>query len=648
MIVRNARLAQSSLCSSLLRFAIVLLFAFALLQNENLAERIEARARARARVWEPARTEPSAPSAERTDWSRLNVSALSADEMLGELALLPAEGTLGWWALAQRTRSLPCDLLLGYPSNAAWHSHMRVWCGTVTESAHVAAEAEQRHQAETEAEQKERKATDELRSAVRQRAAVRSRLSCAGVHHPLHAPRSAPHSYCVGRYLALSLSGLEKANSPSERARYGRGDGLYFRLAKGSWSGNCQRTPHFVKSHVTRDLLRDTVAAFSAVGNGESSLVDWQLLNQESVWHAATPGFVNQTSTTERLADVGLPAAAEQSGMVAPGVLRIVEPTLVVTREGHESTNLFHTVTDLLNAYQLVSVLQLQPGRDPMRVLFMDNNPPGQQLDGLWQVFSPRAPLLHANVLSGRTPRPPLATPTRYGASAPSPQPAHTLLLARPLFSAPGYNSMLYAALVEDAKRVLTCGGVRFLQDFGRLVRKHFDARQVVPHSDENFWRPPFRLVLVDRQPYGEHSLNHVRLQRMLLNRDHLIRLIREDYPEVELRVVDFARMSLAEQVRTAAHAHVLIGVHGAALAHQTWMRPGSVLLQLMPPEKYGWRTFHGAASWLGQNYFQMSLPGCEAGCKANAQKFRATLRKVMDRLQIESQRRGGIDTETP
>ena len=51
----------------------------------------------------------------------------------------------------------------------------------------------------------------------------------------------------------------------------------------------------------------------------------------------------------------------------------------------------------------------------------------------------------------------------------------------------------------------------------------------------------------------------------------------------VDASVLDFAAIPLEAQVRHARQAHLLMGVHGAALAHIAFLHPKSAVLELFP-----------------------------------------------------------------
>lgn len=53
--------------------------------------------------------------------------------------------------------------------------------------------------------------------------------------------------------------------------------------------------------------------------------------------------------------------------------------------------------------------------------------------------------------------------------------------------------------------------------------------------------------------------------------------------PSINQPFVDYALLTPAEQVRQTYNSDILIGIHGAALVHSLWLRPGSVLVQIVP-----------------------------------------------------------------
>lgn len=69
--------------------------------------------------------------------------------------------------------------------------------------------------------------------------------------------------------------------------------------------------------------------------------------------------------------------------------------------------------------------------------------------------------------------------------------------------------------------------------------------------------------------------------------------------PDAEIRTADFATLTLREQIRIAAESDVLVGVHGAGLTHVLWMRPGTKLVEIIPPATER-ACFGNLAAWVG------------------------------------------------
>ena len=70
---------------------------------------------------------------------------------------------------------------------------------------------------------------------------------------------------------------------------------------------------------------------------------------------------------------------------------------------------------------------------------------------------------------------------------------------------------------------------------------------------------------------------------RKILNRESLLRQLRELPGVGRARAVDFAGMTLREQLETAAAGHVMMGMDGTGLFHACYMRPGSSVVVVMP-----------------------------------------------------------------
>lgn len=61
---------------------------------------------------------------------------------------------------------------------------------------------------------------------------------------------------------------------------------------------------------------------------------------------------------------------------------------------------------------------------------------------------------------------------------------------------------------------------------------------------------------------------------------------MKERTPRVAIRLVDFATLSFADQIRVARATDVLVGVHGAGLTHMMFMPLGAAaVVEIQPAE---------------------------------------------------------------
>ena len=79
----------------------------------------------------------------------------------------------------------------------------------------------------------------------------------------------------------------------------------------------------------------------------------------------------------------------------------------------------------------------------------------------------------------------------------------------------------------------------------------------------------------------------------------------------VEMRSVAMENLSPREQLQAVSTADVMIGVHGAGLTHAIYMRPGSLLVQLLPTNMDYWEAalFQRLALLAGLSYYEVRNP---------------------------------------
>jgi glycosyltransferase involved in cell wall biosynthesis len=116
-----------------------------------------------------------------------------------------------------------------------------------------------------------------------------------------------------------------------------------------------------------------------------------------------------------------------------------------------------------------------------------------------------------------------------------------------------------------------------FLADFSAAV---LAAYQVVDQPAQERV-----LTLVDRRDYRADPQSDGTVCRKLDDLDSTLAVLRRLYPQHRLEVRCFESMPFREQLQIVRQSDVLCGIHGAALTHVMFMRPGSELVEFSPPE---------------------------------------------------------------
>mmetsp|Transcript_48048 Transcript_48048/g.88502 ORF Transcript_48048/g.88502 Transcript_48048/m.88502 type:complete len:543 (-) Transcript_48048:200-1828(-) len=101
---------------------------------------------------------------------------------------------------------------------------------------------------------------------------------------------------------------------------------------------------------------------------------------------------------------------------------------------------------------------------------------------------------------------------------------------------------------------------------------------------------------------------------------NELLRRLRTELNEkVEVEGVDFAELSMAEQICRANSADLLIGVHGSGLTHMIYMPPGAGVVEItpyfVPMPVWSYANFPmNLAKWTNHSYKAVTTPGSDSG----------------------------------
>ena len=397
------------------------------------------------------------------------------------------------------------------------------------------------------------------------------RLVCYSMNIPSMPVKTPPHSFCVSNRTFVDFALMSKADAPKHRAHYFMGTREHFRMGKGTFKAHCKMTEQYDLALISADHQRDIIDAFDGEQNS-----------------------------------------------APPAVTASAKTLLVVVREGNEHSNLFHTMTDLLNAFTALSAHAIDIRT--VQLLLLDAHPKSP-FDTLWQsVYSPNHPVLRPDAL--------IASDAN---TSPSKLYAETVL-----YVAPGYSSPLYIHLTEDdqckAQVDIILDFAQFILNAYEIVWQHFTpatstdykivqtfttASDVARLEAAGLSRDRIvHIVLISRRPYTAF-VDHKKIHRRILNEETLLDFIKTTpapnartssasaslfYANSRVTIIDFAQLNFSAQLSVLSSADILIGMHGAALSHAFFLPPWSALIELHPINQ-NWHCFEHMTEWRGLSY---------------------------------------------
>ena len=231
------------------------------------------------------------------------------------------------------------------------------------------------------------------------------------------------------------------------------------------------------------------------------------------------------------------------------------EFTIAVQR--YEYVNLYHTMTDWYNAFLVMQFF----GRSPRQtnILIFDSHPYGS-LDPVWpQLFNATFRL------SALPPK------TRF---------------RRMVWNIVGYNSPM---------TIHPSPNPPLFEEFRSFFLSSFDV-----DSNRTVDCANLSVLFIWRRNYVAHPRNPSGfVQRKIRNEVKLIQYVRKKIPNINARGVQIDAMPMQDQLRLVINADILVGVHGAGLAHAVFLPRGGGLLELAPNSMWaGSEHFETIASW--------------------------------------------------
>ncbi|KAL9107111.1 MAG: hypothetical protein Q9227_007977 [Pyrenula ochraceoflavens] len=265
----------------------------------------------------------------------------------------------------------------------------------------------------------------------------------------------------------------------------------------------------------------------------------------------------------------------------------IATPTTRCSRDGHHqlpwmilirregNNNIFHNFMEIWQA--MLTVDALQAAIDPetgepflsntdlqnARIVFEDDR--NGPYDDWWGIVlhNGEVPLRKSNLESGCYPNVILPLP---GSSSP-----FWSLTMEVKYHNPCHNEVLTNAVRK-----------RMFEHLGVVQRSTEDIVHVYPN-----------ITIIDRKE-----------TRAFFDLPRLVTSLKAQHPSSQINVVDFAQISLKQQVQLAIDTDILVGAHGSAFLHILWMQPDAAVVEFKPTQfpGQGFRYFAGIR---GVNYFE-------------------------------------------
>ncbi|KAI9166287.1 glycosyltransferase family 61 protein [Paramyrothecium foliicola] len=249
----------------------------------------------------------------------------------------------------------------------------------------------------------------------------------------------------------------------------------------------------------------------------------------------------------------------------------------LIKREG--GGNLWHSLMEIFSFFMTVDILRISPdpsreaaplfnatkGAEDAQVIILDDYNDGPYFD-LWTLFSQRKPLRLKEFLADV-----------------GPEGVTDAKIIAPLS---GSSNPLW----QDDEEVQQCQSAPTLSVFSQRVLGFYSIGDPPVRNTDS----PIIITFINRQ------------RRRLRNQNALLSTVSKN-PRVRIRSVDFAAITLKEQLQIVQDTDILVGVHGAGITHAIFMREKlGAVVEIQPYELSDHYGFRNVANMRGLDYFRV------------------------------------------
>lgn len=233
---------------------------------------------------------------------------------------------------------------------------------------------------------------------------------------------------------------------------------------------------------------------------------------------------------------------------------------MLMRRDSTDTHNLWHKLMEILQARHSFDALRIainpatgapwlsEEDASNVQLLFDDDRE--ELLEPLWEIVTGRKPIRKSSL--------------------------QATCFSNVILPLPGCGSPFWSVQLDSGYQE-RCQSQTLLTTF---VKRVFGFYGVVPRPVTDIRAHP-TITIVQRKK-----------NRKFMSLDRLIPVLKERYPHSPIQVVDFADISVQEQIRLVQSTDILVGHHGAALTHTIFMPPGSTVVEILPRyyDQHGFR----------------------------------------------------------
>lgn len=254
---------------------------------------------------------------------------------------------------------------------------------------------------------------------------------------------------------------------------------------------------------------------------------------------------------------------------------------MLMRRDNTDTHNLWHKLMEIIQARQSFDALRIAnnphtgapwlSGDDAPNVQLVLDDDREELLDDLWEIVTGNKPIRLSSLEQSAG-----SDPTCFG----------NVILPLPGCGSPFWSKLLAFDYKER------CQSQTLLTTF---VNRVFEFYAIEPRVVD---------AVAEVHQYPTITIVKRTTNRKFIEQDltRWLSLLQQRYPHSPVNVVDFATITIQEQLRIIQGTDILIGHHGAAMAHTIFMTPESTVVEILP-RYFNQHGFRAMAAMCGVNY---------------------------------------------